>query len=195
MPRRQPSFTLTLLVVLAAVPIVMISAQRPDVPQGGGACTTDWDCSLGGECSADRVCVCDPWFTGSTCALLNFAPAEQDYGMQIPTFHSWGGRSVQDPNTGLYHGFFSFMCRHNTLDAWTTASASVRATSPTPVGPFTYSQMIIQPWSHNTVVVQNPTDKKYLVYHIGDGVVDPSKWAPCYNGSLDKEVRCVLCAV
>lgn len=156
-------------------------AQDPSVPQGGGACADDWDCSLGGECVA-RACVCDAWFTGPTCAFLNLAPAEAGAGMQLPAYFSWGGRALPDPDApGLYHGFFSLMCRHATLDEWTTKSASVRATAASPIGPFAFADMVIQPWSHNTVPVRNPTDGTYLIYHIGDGRVDPSQWAPCYE--------------
>lgn len=36
------------------------AAQFPGVPHGGGNCTQDWDCSLGGVCQSN-VCVCDAW--------------------------------------------------------------------------------------------------------------------------------------
>ena len=176
MPNLQLAFLLFSLLLHS------VDAQNPDVPQGGGACITDWDCSLGGECR-DRVCVCDPWFTGQSCSLLNFAPAEPDYGLQIPKYYSWGGRALHDSKTGLYHGFFSFMCHHATLDSWTTKSASIRAIASTPVGPFSYTEMVIQPWSHNTAIIRNPPDGKFLLFHIGDGVVDPSEWAPCFNSA------------
>ena len=36
------------------------SLTHPMVASGGAACTDEWDCSLGGECTAG-VCVCDHW--------------------------------------------------------------------------------------------------------------------------------------
>jgi hypothetical protein len=49
------------------------SAQATGYAHGGGTCQTDWDCSLGGSCTLG-VCVCDAWFTGATCSLLNMRP-------------------------------------------------------------------------------------------------------------------------
>jgi hypothetical protein len=36
------------------------SLTHPMVASGGATCTDEWDCSLGGECTAG-VCVCDHW--------------------------------------------------------------------------------------------------------------------------------------
>ena len=65
-----------------AATLTFVAAQTPGVPHGGGACTTDFDCSLGGICNASTsACMCDPWFTGKTCALLNLqAPADDQGG-------------------------------------------------------------------------------------------------------------------
>lgn len=106
------------LSVLAAV-LAVAAAQYPDTPQGGANCTTDWECSLGGVCTTG-ACVCDVWFTGPACDLLNLAPAEPNQGLQVPGYHSWGGHSLLNPKDGLYHGFYSFMCNGSTLGSWTT---------------------------------------------------------------------------
>ena len=101
--------------LLVACAAMHVAAQAPGVPHGGGACATADDCSLGGVC-AQSACRCDPWWTGSTCALLNLAPAKNDsLGLQVPGYHSWGGHALPD-SAGTYHGFFSFMCNHSTLD-------------------------------------------------------------------------------
>ena len=44
---------------------------------------------------------------------------------------------------------------------------------------------LVIPWSHNTVVTENGAGASpgILIAHIGDGVVDPSQWAPCFNKS------------
>ena len=101
--------------VACAATLTAVTAQAPGVPHGGGACRTAADCSLGGVCT-QSACQCDPWWTGATCALLNLAPAVNDsLGLQVPGYHSWGGHALPD-GTGTYHGFFSFMCNHSTLD-------------------------------------------------------------------------------
>ena len=57
------------------------------------------------------------------CNLLHLAHLKRDvssYGLQMPAYHSWGGHAVEDAS-GLWNGFFSFMCNHNSLSAWTWA--------------------------------------------------------------------------
>lgn len=77
----RPSSPLSKLILLSLV--ALACSQAPGIPQGGGACATDWDCSLGGVCNAQK-CQCDPWFTGSSCNFLNLAPAvSQDQGLQV----------------------------------------------------------------------------------------------------------------
>merc|ERR1719473_668391 len=88
------------LVLVGAV-LLFAAAQTPGIPHGGGACTTDFDCSLGGTCNASTAaCDCDPWFTGETCALLNLqAPADDQggtCGRGFDSYYSWGGRAVPD---------------------------------------------------------------------------------------------------
>lgn len=116
---------------IGAVPRGTESAPREGPylpPHGGGVCASDWDCSLGGECT-DKKCVCDPWFTGSNCTYLNLQRAKPDAGFQVPGFHSWGGHSVFDAKAQVWRGFFSFIVRRCTLSAWTTNSATVHATA------------------------------------------------------------------
>ena len=166
-----------------------VLAQVPGVPQGGGACSTDYDCSLGGECVAS-ACVCDAWWTGSTCALLNLAPADPaSSGLDAPGYYSWGGHPLQDEN-GTYHLLASFLCDHATLGSWTTKSSIAHATSSAPTGPYSIppgddAQLVVPPWSHGAYVVRDPPTGEYLLIHIGDGLVDKSTWAPCYSSSED----------
>ena len=40
------------------------SLTPPVVPSGGAPCADEWDCSLGGECTAGH-CVCDHWYVDS----------------------------------------------------------------------------------------------------------------------------------
>ena len=181
------------LVLLAA----SAAAQAPGYAWGGGKCATDDDCSLGGECVAG-ACACDDYFTGPNCDLLNLQrPRFDDQAglchAGMSTYYSWGGRSLLGPD-GRYHLVASFMCRHATLDSWTTVSSSAHFVSDTADGAFSWAELtcagdictpLVIPWSHNTVVTENGAGASphILVAHIGDGVVDPSKWSPCFNKS------------
>jgi hypothetical protein len=153
---------------------------HPEVASGGGACEDDWSCSLGGLCTGGK-CVCDHWTTGPQCNLLNLAHLERNissYGLQMPEYHSWGGHAVQGEH-GVWNGFFSFMCKHLSLMAWTTASSIVRATAKSIDGPYTVQQMAVQPWAHNAFLSQEPRTKEWLLFHIGTAVAPEAGWSPC----------------
>jgi hypothetical protein len=185
-----------------ALPVLLVllgraHAQAVNFPHGGAPCTTDFDCSLGGEClpvpgnSSQLACACDVWMTGPSCQYLNLQrpdtfPGSQGLDLRGQNYYSWGGHSTFDEASGLYHGYFSFMCDHNNLGEWTTASSIVHATAnaSSPAGPYTFSEMIVQPWAHNAILRVDGFTGDYLVFHIGDAHVDPSKWSPCFtNGS------------
>eukprot|EP00041_Stephanoeca_diplocostata_P010867 m.174123 g.174123 ORF g.174123 m.174123 type:complete len:448 (+) comp18321_c0_seq3:89-1432(+) len=165
-------------------------------PHGGGGCTSDWNCSLGGEC-VHQECVCDPWFTGSNCSYLNLQRAKPNAGFQVPGFHSWGGHSVFDSKAQVWRGFFSFMVRRCTLSAWTTNSATVHATAPDVDGPYTLYQnpnpdtlapstpaLVIPPWSHNTYLTRDPPTGEWLLWHIGSGQTPPAEWKNCSSSDV-----------
>lgn len=173
-----------LSVSLCSLLLFSCTAQSPGHAHGGGACATEWDCSLGGDCISS-ACVCDAWVTGANCDLLNLAPAKPDAGLQVPGYFSWGGHALS-AGDGVYHLFSSFMCRHATLSDWTTKSSIWRSTASTADGPFTLAEMVAQPWSHNAFVSATAGDAAappYVLYQIGDAVTDPSEWEPCYNAS------------
>lgn len=163
-------------------------AQLPGYPHGGGACASDWDCSLGGTCEA-AACKCDPWWTGTDCSLANLQPTESltSQGLQVPDYHSWGGHPLQAED-GTFHLFASFMCNHATLGSWTSKSSMAHATSARPEGPYVLApgldeQLVVPPWSHGAYIVRDPPTQQYLLWHIGDGTVNPKTWSPCYNST------------
>jgi hypothetical protein len=180
------------------------SAQAPPTtlqpwipPHGGGPCATELDCSLGGLCTAGK-CVCDPWFTGSNCTLLNLQRAKPDAGFRPPGYHSWGGHAAWDEGSGRWMGLFSFMVRRCSLSAWTTNSASVLATSKEVDGPYTLlgdpepdsiapgnPALIVPPWSHNTFLARDPPSGEWLLWHIGSGQVPASQWKNCTGNPDD----------
>ena len=186
-----------LIFLLASV--LRADSQTSGVPQGGGACVTEDDCSLGGVCESSK-CKCDAWFTGATCALLNLqAPVDTRGGTCGPAFdnyHSWGGRTIYDAADKQFHAYISFLCKHNNLGAWTTQSASAHFTTDSPAGEYTWGAEqctadgictpSIIPWSHNTVALSDvsfPSDARFQIFHVGDGIVPPAQWSPCWNAS------------
>ena len=58
-------------------------------------CTTNMDCSLGGEC-VNQKCECDQTWTGPTCAKLNLLPANRSEGLHQDGYASWGGNVVEE---------------------------------------------------------------------------------------------------
>jgi hypothetical protein len=173
---------------LLALAALRCAAQAPDVPHGGGACETDWDCSLGGTCTEAHQCDCDAWFTGLQCAQLNLQPADPAAcGLVAPGYLSWGGHPLRDEN-GTYHLLASFLCNHATLSSWTTKSSIAHATARAPTGPFVIpegldAQMALPPWAHGAYVVRDPPSGEYLLWHLGNASVARDTWWPCYNSS------------
>ena len=186
--------------------LALVSSQRPqtEVPWGGGKCANEWDCSLGGICENSK-CTCDAWWTGPNCDLLNLqSPDDNQHGLchsGFDSYYSWGGRALPQVHTKLlangktaqetsYHLYASFLCKHASLEHWTTVSSSGHFVSDSPIGPFEWSaeqcdgdvcEPVIIPWSHNTVATS--IKDEIQIWHIGDGIVNPSEFSPCFNKS------------
>ena len=180
--------TKSLAAFVFALSLPLTAAQLPNFTHGGGVCSEDWDCSLSGLCLSN-ACVCDAWATGPTCSYLNLQPAESltSQGLQAPSYFSWGGHTLKD-DADNYHLFASFMCDHASLGSWTTKSSVAHAVSASPIGPFVFEegldkQLIVPPWSHGAYIARDPPTGEYLLWHLGNGAIDPRTWAPCYNSS------------
>lgn len=171
-------------------------AKRPATRTAAGRATAR---PTAGRGLPAGLCVCDPWWTGADCRYLNFQRPRFDNqagtcGDNFKSYYSWGGKAVKG-NDGDYHLIASFMCRHASLSSWTTISSSAHFVSSEVDGEYSWfdgdcdaagiCKPIVIPWSHNTVLATNPagTSPRYLVAHVGDGIVDPSYWAPCFNKS------------
>ena len=62
---------------------------------GGGACASDEDCNLNGQCTA-AACVCDPQWQGPLCGSLALLPADPLGGHRRTGFSGWGGNPFFD---------------------------------------------------------------------------------------------------
>ena len=67
---------------------------------------------MAGHCTAGR-CICSPGWAGPRCAELDLAPTAaalytpvQGRQQQINT---WCGSIIEDPASGVWHGFFTSM--------------------------------------------------------------------------------------
>ena len=162
--------------------VALLLAAAAAVQHGGGACGTDWDCSLGGVCNATtKLCACDVWFTGNSCHLLNLQRAKPSNGLDYDGWSSWGGHAVRSDTDQLWHGYFSLMAGECTLGAYRTNSGSVAATAAAVDGPYTVkapaqpdaaANWAVAPPSHCTQIKRHPSGE-YHLWHIlpgnGDG--------------------------
>ena len=185
----------------APPPLPLRARQRqlnhvPVVPHGGDACATEFDCALGGNCTAGR-CACDPWFTGGNCTLLNLQRARPGNGFDLTglktgsdTFHgshwrgwsSWGGHAVFDStnNSHPWVGVFSLMARGCGLHAYHSNSESVVATAQQVDGPYVLQEpdnpdspanIAVPAPSHCTQLKRHPSGQ-YHLWHIFPGGAD-----------------------
>jgi hypothetical protein len=90
---------------------------------------------------------------------------------------SWGGVAVADPDSpSLWHFFYSRFVGGCGLSCWVNASECVRATGPSPVGPFVDAAVVLGVFCHNAHVRRAP-DGTYVLFHIGED--DPGRARPC----------------
>eukprot|EP00039_Didymoeca_costata_P002943 m.64037 g.64037 ORF g.64037 m.64037 type:complete len:788 (+) comp11619_c0_seq3:101-2464(+) len=139
--------------VTALYPAAQNAALQPSKdnwPEIWG-CERDADCSYNGHCM-DGECVCGPAWYGPTCAALRLLPAPKENGYQHENMSSWGGSIVQD-QSGTYHMFASQITEGCGLDAWSTNSEIIRATSDSPVGPYQFAEVVVNRFAHEPNVI------------------------------------------
>jgi hypothetical protein len=140
------------------------------------ACTSDFDCSLNGECiSSSGVCNCFPGWVGSTCAALNLRPANASQGMNmLPAgVSSWGGNAVEVD--GKFHLYYAKMeGKGCTLNAWNSNSACWHAVGNSPQGPFTDVGVAVGVWCHGPSI-HKAQDGTLVLWHIGKGNDDVAR--------------------
>ena len=155
--------------------IALLALARP-----AAACLDDAACSLNGVCAAQQ-CVCDPGWSGPSCATLRLAPADPAQGILAWPTSSWGGLAIADPTQPhLYHFFYSRFVGGCGLTCWVNASECVRAEGPTPTGPFTDAAVVLGVFCHNPTLRRAP-DGTYVLFHIGQA--DPARALNCSSAA------------
>lgn len=162
-----------------------IAAAAQAVP-----CTSDWDCSLNGICTAG-ACVCDAGWTTLPhgvnnamlpgCGYLDFLPANTSACGPACAFHggvndntstsSWGGSVIELNSSNGTREFWMYaaeFANHCDLGAWGTNSQVVAAVSSAPTGPFIRQNVAVPTWSHNPEVIRAP-DGTLIIFTLGSG--------------------------
>ncbi len=89
------------------------------------------------------MCVCEQAWSGAHCESLQLLPTSLESGYREidgirGNMSSWGGTVLYDPESQLYYMWASEMESHCGMHTWTTNSHIIRASSPNPLGKFTY---------------------------------------------------------
>lgn len=168
----------------AAASLLIAAAFASHASLAMASCVSELNCSLNGMC-VSGVCACDAGWRGVNCEQLNLAPIDPTDGINAWAngTSSWGGVAVADPHqSDLYHFFYSRFVNGCGLLCWVNASECVRATGPTPAGPFVDAEVVIPVFCHNPNVRRAP-DGTYVHFHIGSPTPDPHRAPACSSPS------------
>eukprot|EP00040_Diaphanoeca_grandis_P010607 m.54383 g.54383 ORF g.54383 m.54383 type:complete len:782 (-) comp21903_c0_seq1:67-2412(-) len=132
-----------------------------DWPEVWG-CSNDGDCRYNGQC-VTGACVCDKAWRGPTCAALRLLPTTTNAGFRHVNSSSWGGSIMHNSSSNTYHMFSSFITENCGLDAWSTNSEIVRATSATPLGPYVMQEVVASRFAHEPNLVFGTGPNKVLL--------------------------------
>ena len=117
------------------------------------------------------ACVCDEGWTSADCAVLDLLPSDPAhwYAPEDGRSSSWGMSVGYDDAADEWHGFVSEFANECKLGSWTTNSYINHITAPSPVGPWTRHEAVVDIWSHNPRLVHSSADGEWLLFHIGSG--------------------------
>jgi hypothetical protein len=151
------------------VAIVAADEWLPSAEQGVASGVVTWppqhcrnaaDCSHNGVCE-QSLCVCSAAWSGDRCQTLSLLPAARNAGLRSVdegrNTSSWGGQALYDAETKLFHMWGSEIEGHCGIDAWTTNSHVIRATSEHAGGPYVRQEEVMPRFSHEPNVVRSPT--------------------------------------
>ena len=155
-------------------------------------CSTDWDCSLAGDC-VSGACVCDAWATGDDCSYLNMLPVDPDrLGYLDPVHSSWGGTVLHSAKDKQWHMYMAEIdCPNGTwgrpshpggppsggpgkaggqtrcgLGNWGGSSQVAHAVASHPAGPYQRQELVLGQEHHNPETKVSPFDGSWNIYSI-----------------------------
>jgi hypothetical protein len=152
-----------------ALALAAASAASASAP-----CSTASDCSLNGDC-VSSACVCDAAWSGSpACDVLALLPTpkRQPGYRNSSGVSSWGGMSLWDATSSLWHFYAAEMVEMCPLGSWKTNSRVVHGVSAQPAGPFNITDEVFPPFATNPKIYQDPVTKKWVLFFIG------GQWTP-----------------
>jgi hypothetical protein len=164
----------------AAAVVAVVVAKGP---KGGGACNSDEDCNLAGECDQhlQRSCFCDAAWTGSNCQYLS--PHDVRLGEAVllqQQASSWGGRPVAsdlegpEPAATTVDGFFGVLAGSCGLNLLNNVSYIAHTTSTAiegagPVSTMDVAIPVLATCVDHIKVNDSYGVERYVMFHNGDG--------------------------
>ena len=94
-------------------------------------CKNNLGCQLSGVCNVTtQRCKCDKGWTGENCELMHLVPPVRGQGTCDPSLNgtavnfttTWGGRPIQDQETGIWHCHVAEMAKHCGMCRWSSVS-------------------------------------------------------------------------
>lgn len=149
----------------------LLTLKAASATTTGGACATDLDCQLNGECKGG-TCACDAaWSGNANCSALALLPAaaRNGYGWENSTTSSWGGGVLYDADSATWVMQVDEMNMHCGLGTWGHNSHSILATSKQAAGPYTRRAVLVDSWAHGSTPGRDPKSGNWLFNHMGDG--------------------------
>ena len=147
------------------------------VDDGGAPCSSGVDCQLNGLCTGG-VCVCDAAWTDANCSRLSLLPAkpiaQQGFSGDTNT-SSWGGSIIQGDGA-TYHLFAAEIAGGCGMQAFSTNSRCVHATSSTVDGPFVRRDVVEDAFCHGASATYDPAAGRWVFFHVGEGCLTTSSW-------------------
>ena len=147
-------------------------------------CSSEWDCSLNGEC-INSICKCDPGWKNERCDELNLDYLDYSKGYNNETQASWGGNVIFADNK--WHLFVAQMKNGCSLDDYSSNSEIIRAESDNPEGPYKYANIVIPAFAHNPTIRITP-EGSYLIYFIYNPGVTPKNCTSASNLENEQKI-------